>query len=108
MATSPRSSGRPTHPSARLLIVDDEPGNCLLLKAILEEAGYQNARAISDSRQAEETCLEWSPDLVLLDLMMPHLNGFQVMEKLQSLPCAVPFLPILVLTADVSAQTRQN
>lgn len=108
--TSPASdaSCQTIHSAARILVVDDEPGNCLLLRAILEEAGYDQIHTISDSRQTEEQCRNWKPDLILLDLMMPHLDGFQVMECLTALPDSGPFLPVLVLTADVSPQTRQR
>ena len=93
---------------ARLLIVDDEPVNILLLESILSDAGYTNLRSTSDPRQVEGLCNEWSPDLVLLDLMMPYMNGFQVMERLQELKSGGPFLPILVLTADAGTDTRQR
>lgn len=94
--------------NARLLIVDDEPVNVLLLEAILDDAGYRCLHSTSDPRQVEEMCNEWSPDLILLDLMMPHLDGYQVMARLQELQNGGAFLPILVLTADVSSETRQR
>lgn len=94
--------------NARLLIVDDEPVNIMLLEAILDDAGYACIQSTSDSRQVEELCNQWLPDLILLDLMMPHMNGYQVMARLQESQNIGPFLPILVLTADISPETRQR
>ena len=96
------------HADARLLIVDDEPTNVMLLEAILANAGYTDIRSTYEPREVEEICRQWSPDLVLLDLMMPEMNGYQVMERLQQLRKGEPTLPILVLTADISPETRQT
>src|SRR5688572_20075465 len=69
--------------SASILIVDDEPLNVALLRTMLERAGYQDLREVSDSRVVMAHCKERLPDLVLLDLMMPFVDGFQVMEQLR-------------------------
>jgi putative two-component system response regulator len=61
---------------ARLLIVDDEPANVRLMQRILERAGYTDLRTTSDSREAIPLFREFAPDLILLDLHMPHLDGF--------------------------------
>lgn len=105
-ATSPPPFG-----TARLLIVDDEPINVLLLKATLEDAGYCDLISTTDSRQVAALVESEQPDLILLDLMMPHLSGFEVMEQLNFAHgdnCEKPFLPILVLTADVTNETKQR
>jgi putative two-component system response regulator len=91
---------------ARILIVDDEPPNVLLLERILERAGYTNLRGITDSREALAAFAAFNPDIVLLDLHMPHLDGFAVMSALQPALANGGYLPILVLTADVSAETK--
>jgi signal transduction histidine kinase len=93
---------------ARLLIVDDEVANVRLLEHTLRLAGYDHLHATTDSRQALTAYHEIDPDLVLLDLAMPHLDGFEVMARLRE---AVPdhaYLPILVLTADTSTQAKQR
>jgi signal transduction histidine kinase len=90
----------------KLLIIDDEPLNAMLLEALLSEAGYDNFKSSTDSRQTLRLCQEFQPDLILLDLMMPHLDGFGVMQQL-AIPADV-FLPILVLTADVNMETRRR
>ena len=93
---------------ARLLIVDDELANVRLLEHTLRLAGYDNLHATTDSRQALAAYHQVDPDLVLLDLAMPHLDGYEVMVRLRE---AVPdhaYLPILVLTADTSTQAKQR
>ena len=95
-------------PDARLLVVDDESSNLLLLQAILEEAGYSNIRTTSDPTQVEAIRIEWDPNIVLLDLMMPVMDGFEIMQRLQCSSHDGAFLPILILTADISLETRQR
>jgi signal transduction histidine kinase len=92
----------------RILIVDDEAANVRLLERLLERAGYTNVRSTTDPRQVLPLYNEFRPDLVLLDLLMPHLDGFQIMEKLNPLIPEGAYLPILVLTADVSAETKRR
>src|SRR2546423_14242956 len=80
----------------KILIVDDEPVNVALLEALLSEVGYYNFKSTTDSRQTLPLCREFQPDLILLDLMMPRLDGFGVMKEL-AIPTDV-YLPILILT----------
>jgi putative two-component system response regulator len=107
-ATLPPSPELPETSSARILVVDDEPGNLLLLEAILQDAGYADIRSITDPRQVEDTYTTFEPDLMMLDLMMPHLDGFQVMQRLNHKKNNQPFVPILVLTADISPETKRR
>ena len=62
-----------TQTAARILIIDDQPANTLLLEGILEEDDYQAHRSITDSRKALPVFLEYRPDFTLLDL--GHLRG---------------------------------
>ena len=96
------------HRSARILIIDDQTANTLLLEGILEEEDYQAYRSITDSRQALPVFLEYQPDLILLDLQMPHLNGFDVMNQLRPRIPSDTFFPILVLTADINPETKRQ
>jgi adenylate cyclase len=91
-----------------ILIVDDQEANVALLESLLADEGYARVHGTADSRQALPLFLSLQPDLVLLDLHMPHLDGFQVMEQLQS--CIPPdvYLPILVLTADADAEVKRR
>ncbi len=90
----------------KILAVDDEPANISLLQYILQAAGYDEVRTTTDPRRVLPLFREFRPDLVLLDLMMPHVNGFEVMRLLEAEITPGDCLPILVLTADVSAPTK--
>ena len=89
----------------KILVIDDEPANVALLEAILNEKGYSRVKTITDSRLAVESWRTFEPDLILLDLMMPHLDGFAILELLRADPDEV-FLPVIVLTADVNEATK--
>lgn len=104
MSPEPRSE---LH-DARVLIVDDQPANVRLLRQMLGGAGYRDVRGVTDSRQAFGTFLEFGPDLVLLDLQMPGLDGFAVMEQIQSTVQKDDYLPILVLTGDGGRNARER
>ena len=81
---------------ARILVVDDLPDNCFLLQTILESEGY--LVEVADSGQAAlESIASNPPDLVLLDVMMPEMNGFEVTRRLRQNP-SLPFIPILLVT----------
>jgi CheY-like chemotaxis protein len=70
--------------NANILIVDDQAANVEVLEGLLEIQGYNNIRTTTDPRVVVDIFNEFSPDLILLDLMMPHLSGFEVMEQLKS------------------------
>lgn len=85
-------------PAETLLIVDDEPANLLLLERMLSSQGYQQLELVADPRRVIERYQACRPDLVLLDINMPHLDGYEVIEQLKAL--GDPLLPpIIVLTA---------
>jgi signal transduction histidine kinase/DNA-binding response OmpR family regulator len=90
----------------RVLAIDDEPANLDLLSYFLSDEGLTGFTGTSDPRTALRTFDEVRPDLVLLDLHMPHLDGFAMMRELQARVAADDFLPILVLTADVTDAAR--
>jgi len=94
--------------TARILIVDDQPSNVLLLEGILDEEDYTDYRSLTDSRQTQGVFLEYEPDLILLDLQMPYLDGFEVMKQLRTCIRAGDFLPILVLTADITSEAKRR
>ncbi|KDE39015.1 Response regulator [Nitrincola lacisaponensis] len=86
------------HHFARILIVDDEPANLKLLDKMLSGQGYQDCVLIRDPREVLHSYQQQRPDLILLDINMPHLDGYQVMEQLVALND--PLLPpIVILTA---------
>jgi putative two-component system response regulator len=96
-----------TFPKMKILIIDDEPLNIALLEDMLTGAGYKHLRSVTDSRTALDTCDSFAPDLILLDLMMPHVDGFAILHSLRSAGSEV-FLPVIVLTADAIERTKRN
>jgi putative two-component system response regulator len=89
---------------ARILIVDDEPANLKLLDKMLASQGYRQLVTIQDPREVLARYREVRPDLILLDINMPHLDGYQVMEQLKALDD--PLLPpIVILTAQHGRDT---
>jgi putative two-component system response regulator len=92
---------------ANVLIVDDEKANIRFLEIILQQAGYVNVFSTLDSREAQSLFCRVRPDIVLLDLSMPHLDGFAVMQQLQAEMTDHP-VPILVLTADATSSTKHK
>jgi putative two-component system response regulator len=96
------------HADARILAVDDEPANLRLLEHLLASVGYRNVRVTHDARAVVPLVMEWDPDIVLLDLSMPHLDGFGVLELLGAVLPADSFLPVVVLTANPSIPVREH
>jgi EAL domain-containing protein (putative c-di-GMP-specific phosphodiesterase class I)/AmiR/NasT family two-component response regulator len=87
---------------AHILVVDDESANVILLVKTLEKAGYTNVVATQDSSQAMALFAEHQPDLVLLDLHMPPPDGFDLLDQIRRGTPRTEYLPVLVLTADVT------
>lgn len=93
---------------ASILIADDEEAGATLLRSILQSSGYQHVTAISDARQVSQCYQKLRPDLLLLDLHMPHLDGFQVMAALKPLIPKDSYFPILMLTADTRSEVKRR
>ena len=95
------------HAKMKILVIDDQATNVALLEDVLGIAGYKNVRSVTDSRLALTTCESFAPDLLLLDLMMPHVSGIEILQSLRSGQGQV-FLPVVVLTADANEQARRD
>ncbi|MFO7752448.1 MAG: response regulator [Desulfobacteraceae bacterium] len=93
--------------SARILIIDDTRANLDLLEAIVESAGYTSVMTLSDSRESVKLYEAFEPHLVILDISMPHLDGFQVMELLQEIE-KDSYIPVMVVTAFQDDATRKK
>lgn len=83
--------------SKRVLVVDDEPNIVLSLEYLMEEAGYE-VRTVSDGEAALKAVKEKVPDLILLDVMMPKLDGYEVCQRIRANP-AWKDVGIIILTA---------
>lgn len=99
---------RSTIGKAKILIVDDEQANVRLLERILELIGATRIQSTCDSREAMALFLDFRPDLVLLDLHMPNVTGFDIMEQIKALTTGENPVPVLVLTADVTTKTKHR
>ena len=93
---------------AKILIVDDQEANTCLLEQILQHGEYTNIKSTNDSRRVLPLYTEFRPDLILLDLLMPYLDGFEIMKQLKSRISEDTYLPILVLTADTASEVKQK
>jgi putative two-component system response regulator len=93
--------------NARLLIVDDELGNVVMLEEMLRESDYNAIESTTDPFEVIDLVSSYRPDLILLDLMMPGMDGMAIMQKLHEQGEEYRQVPILVLTADVSPTTRR-
>jgi putative two-component system response regulator len=93
---------------AKLLILDDERANLALLRRILQRAGYERVTATDDPEEAVELFETLEPDLVCTDLHMPRMSGLDVIDALGRRTAPGDFLPILVLTADLSQEAEEE
>jgi putative two-component system response regulator len=93
---------------ARILIIDDEESNVLLLQELLRHAGYSNLCCTSDPRQVLALYIDYQPDLILLDLNMPYLDGHALLRQIGPRVPSGSYLPILVLTADITPEAKQG
>jgi putative two-component system response regulator len=99
---------RPSLADARILVVDDVQVNVALLERILHRAGYTNVVTTSSPEWALEFVAEQSVDLLLLDLHMPRIDGFAVLERLSGIVGAEEYLPVVMITADAESSARQR
>ncbi len=86
----------------KVLVVDDEPNIRDLLSASLKFAGYEVQTAIN-GKKAIEAAVTWQPDIIVLDVMLPDMNGFSITKKLRSMDLTTP---VLFLTARDETQDK--
>jgi len=91
--------------NSKILIVDDMASNVFLLEQLLIINGFSNIVKLTDSREVLNTFIAIKPDLVLLDLKMPHLDGFEILEQLNAIS-ADDYLSVIVITAQSDKENR--
>src|SRR5580700_2994087 len=91
--------------NAKILVVDDQPANVLLLEGMLRVAGYTCVQSTTNPSEVLELYRQNRYGLILLDLQMPGLDGFQVMEGLKEIE-GDGYLPVLVITAQPGHKLR--
>src|ERR1700722_10304197 len=91
----------------KILIIDHELPNLHFLERILRRVRIENFRSTTDSRLALTLFKEFRPDLVLIDWLMPDVNGRTVIEQLRAMIPVGGFIPVLVLLADMTSEARQ-
>lgn len=94
--------------NARILIADDEEAQLELLSQALRPGGYEHIATTSDPTRVLKLCREGPADLLLLDVRMPAMDGFAVLEQLESELADFHRLPVVVLTTDDSRQTKKR
>lgn len=93
----------------RILIVDDDDENAELTRSILEDANYRNVSTTRDAEDVPRLCrTDPRPDLLILDLHMPVLDGFGVLSRIQPLLTGSPYLPVIVVTADATREATRR
>jgi signal transduction histidine kinase len=93
---------------ARILLVDDDVFSTCLMANFLGRIGYSRLESLNDSTRTFEIVETFRPDLILLDLAMPNVTGFQVLEKLRSNRESDDQIPVLVLTGDSSSENKRR
>jgi len=97
--------GMALHANSTIMMVDDDSITMEVVQTFLEDAGYQRFVLIDDSRQAFNSILEHRPDILLLDLIMPHVTGFEILKTVRSHP-QLMYLPVIILTSSSEAETK--
>lgn len=101
-------SDTPAQLFERILIIDDDEAIIALFERILKRAGYVNVRSATDARLALPLFREFEPDLVLMDLHMPFLDGVSVMQQLRQRHDVGEFLPVVLVSGDTTPQARDQ
>jgi len=91
--------------NAKVMMVDDEPLMTDLIQAYLEDAGYSQFVVANDPREAMTLLRQEQPSVLLLDLMMPHLTGFELLEQIRG-DRKLRYTPVIVLTAATGADAK--
>ena len=91
--------------TSTIMLVDDEPVMLEIVQALLEEEGYEHFISVADSTQAIDKLVNGNPDILLLDLDMPEVDGFEVLKRLRLLK-DYEYLPVIILTASEDPDSK--
>jgi PleD family two-component response regulator len=94
--------------TAKILIIDDEEACVSSVAWTLRKADFINYLSVTDSTRARDTFAQYQPDLVLLDINMPHLDGFGVLQQIRELEAPGDFVPVVILTGEGNFETRRR
>jgi putative two-component system response regulator len=92
---------------SKIMIVDDESYNILVVRKYLQDSGYKNCVATSESSSAMELIRRHEPDVVLLDVMMPGVSGLEILEGMRA-EVETAHVPVLILTAATDTETKRS
>jgi putative two-component system response regulator len=101
-----KTNGKPVK-TAKLMVVDDEPTNVKLVQRFLELDGYDRFVTTTDARRAVRMVQDERPDCILLDLMMPHVSGLEILDELRADP-EFSRTPVIFLTAVTDGAVRRD
>jgi len=94
--------------NANILIVDDQQTNIDLLEEFLKMQGFVNIQTTTDPLMTVSLFKSFQPDLILLDLMMPGLSGYDILDQLKPLIPIDTYYPVLILSADMAPSAKQR
>lgn len=94
--------------NSKVLLVDDNPANVLLLRRIFESAGYTNLNYTHDATEVLNIWVDWEPDLIILDLHMPKMTGYEVLAEIKMHEIETDFTPVLIFSADVTPDAKRR
>src|SRR5438270_10418144 len=97
---------QPPSGPARILIADDNPQGVELLEAYLSDSGYE-IRTAANGEEALRRVADWHPDLILLDVMMPKISGFEVCKRLRSNPATRDIAVLMVTALDQASDVER-
>lgn len=93
---------------SKILVVDDAEANLRLLEELLAKEGFNQVVSTADPLSVVDLYTAFEPDLIMLDLMMPELDGYSILELLSKRIPKNSYLPIIVLTADATIQAKRK
>ena len=93
---------------ARILLVEDDRDNLQLMELMFETNGFTNVHSTMDPRRVVDIVAEDPPDIMLLDLHMPHMDGLALIEEIAKVIPSDPFLPIVLISGEVSREIKER